>query len=83
MSALLSSFILNANYFADIIFLAMALLSVYYFVLTFVFEITSFYYSFNERYKKTNNTNNSSNDLDTFLTYSNVLTILSIIYLLI
>lgn len=79
----LSLFILNIEYFADIIFLAMALLSTYYFILTFVFEITSFYYSFNERQKKTINSNNNSNDLDNFLTYSNTLVILTIIYLLI
>lgn len=85
MNILLDFLINNSYIFSNVTFLLMALSSIYYIVIMFVFEVTSFFYSFNERQKRinnSNNTNNNSNDLDSINSYINFLKILIIIIIL-
>lgn len=72
----------HADVFANMLFLFMGLSSIYYIVVIFVFEVTAFFYSFNERQKRLVNSDNNSNDLDSFITFSNFLTLLTFIYII-
>lgn len=79
MHGFLTSFLFAADYFYNVLFLLMGLSSVYYIVITFVFEVTSFFYSFNERQKRVVNSDTNSNDLDSFISYSNLLNFIIIL----
>lgn len=72
----------HAEIFSNMIFLIMGLSTIYYVVVTFVFEVTAFFYSFNERQKRIVNSDSNSNDLDSFITFSNFLTLLTFIYII-
>lgn len=73
----------HADVFSNIFFLLMGLSTIYYIVVTFVFEVIAFFYSFNERQKRIVNSDNNSNDLDSIISFSNFSAILTFIYIII
>ena len=83
MATLYSLLLTHSAFINDLFFLSMALSSVYYFIVTFVFEITCLVQSFNERHRKSTLVKGEQSDLDVMITKYGFLFTSIIVYFLI